>query len=80
MRGSTILYRAKTDRKTFNRLNKLIESARRTPFSGIGKPEALRGNLSGFWSRRIDKEHRLVYRVVGDTLEIAACRFHYGKK
>jgi toxin YoeB len=65
------------------RLNALIVATMRTPFSGIGKPEPLRGELQGFWSRRITQEHRLVYRVSGSgaaqTLEIAACRFHYGK-
>ena len=72
-------YWAENDRKTFRKLYKLIESARRTPFEGIGKPEALKGDLSGFWSRRIDREHRLVYRPNGDTLDIASCRYHYGK-
>lgn len=65
------------------RINELIEAARRTPFSGIGKPEPLKGSLSGFWSRRITQEHRLVYRVAGKAeeqrMEIAACRFHYGE-
>ena len=72
-------YWGEHDRKVFRRLNKLIESARRTPSEGIGKPEALRGDLSGFWSRRLTQEHRLVYRPVGDTLEIASCRYHYGR-
>ena len=65
------------------RINELIENARRTPFAGIGKPEPLKGEFSGWWSRRIDREHRLVYRVEGQadaqTLVIAACRFHYGR-
>ena len=65
------------------RVNELIGDARRTPFGGIGKPEPLVGNLKGWWSRRITREHRLVYRVsgIGDgqSLEIAACRFHYGR-
>ena len=63
------------------RLNKLIEECRRHPFTGTGKPEALKGNLSGWWSRRITVEHRLVYRVSGSgeaqDLEIAQCRYHY---
>ncbi|WP_284323606.1 Txe/YoeB family addiction module toxin [Cypionkella aquatica] len=63
------------------RINVLIEECRRHPFSGTGKPEALKGNLSGFWSRRITAEHRLVYRVSGSgdnqILEIAQCRHHY---
>ena len=66
-----------SDRKGLRRLNKLIEEARRTPHEGIGKPEALRGDLAGFWSRRIDGRHRLVYKVDGDSLLIAQCRYHY---
>lgn len=73
---------AGTDAKTLLRSNELIESARRTPFEGLGKPEPLRGDLAGFWSRRITQEHRLVYRVAGreagQRIEIAACRHHYG--
>ena len=67
----------KSDRKGLRRLNRLIEEARRTPYEGIGKPEALRGDLEGYWSRRIDLEHRLVYKVEGDSLLIAQCRRHY---
>ena len=66
-----------SDRKGLGRLNRLIEEARRTPYEGIGKPEALRGDLEGFWSRRIDGKHRLVYKVEGDSLLIAQCRHHY---
>ena len=66
-----------SDRKGLKRLNRLIEEARRTPYEGIGKPEALKGDLKGYWSRRIDGEHRLVYRVEGDELLIAQCRRHY---
>ena len=66
-----------TDRKKFKRLNQLIKDVMRSPFEGIGKPEPLKENLSGFWSRRIDEEHRLVYRVVDDKIEIAQCRGHY---
>lgn len=73
---------ASTDAKVLIRINELIESARRTPFQGLGKPEALRGDLAGFWSRRITQEHRLVHRVAGreaeQRIEIAACRHHYG--
>jgi toxin YoeB len=65
------------DRKMLDRLNGLIKECLRTPFSGTGKPEPLRGPMSGWWSRRITREHRLVYRVEGDALEIAQCRFHY---
>lgn len=66
-----------SDRKGLGRLNRLIEEVRRTPYEGIGKPEALRGDLEGFWSRRIDGEHRLVYKIDGDSLLIAQCRRHY---
>jgi toxin YoeB len=69
------------DPKLLTRVNGLIKEVRRDPFQGIGKPEALSGNLAGWWSRRIDREHRLVYRVTGKgeakALEIAACRYHY---
>ena len=69
------------DRKTLARLNALIEECRRHPFRGTGKPEPLGGNLSGWWSRRINREHRLVYRVTGkgdaQALEVAQCRYHY---
>ncbi|WP_081095095.1 Txe/YoeB family addiction module toxin [Erythrobacter donghaensis] len=69
------------ERKPFERLNTLIEQCRRTPFTGTGKPEPLRGDLQGWWSRRINSEDRLVYRVCGkgrdQTLEILQCRSHY---
>ena len=67
----------KTDRKRSKRLNQVIEDARRSPYEGIGHPEPLKGNLKGYWSRRIDGEHRLVYKVEGDSLLIAQCRYHY---
>jgi toxin YoeB len=67
--------------KLFERLHELIEQCRRNPFQGTGRPEPLRDNWSGFWSRRIDQEHRLIYRVSGkgdeQRIEIAQCRFHY---
>lgn len=70
-----------TDRKTLLRVNKLIEECRRNPFKGSGKPEPLRGELAGLWSRRINQRDRLVYRVAGkdgeQRLEIAQCREHY---
>jgi toxin YoeB len=66
-----------TDRKLLKKLNALIEECSRTPFSGTGKPEPLKNELKGWWSRRIDHEHRLVYRVRDDVLEIAQCRYHY---
>jgi toxin YoeB len=71
------LYWQGQDRKTLRRINALIQDTLRNPFRGIGKPEALRENLSGFWSRRIDDTHRLVYTVEGDALAIVACRYHY---
>jgi toxin YoeB len=65
------------DAKILARINVLIKETRRTPFKGIGKPEPLRGKLAGWWSRRIDQEHRLVYRPIEDRLLIAQCRYHY---
>lgn len=67
------------DRKTLRRINKLIIDAQRSPFSGIGKPELLKEDLRGFWSRRIDETNRLVYAVDEDRLTIISCRYHYGK-
>jgi toxin YoeB len=71
------LYWQGSDRKGLARLNEVIRDTLRNPFSGIGKPEPLRGNLKGWWSRRITQEHRLVYRVDGEILVIMQCRFHY---
>jgi toxin YoeB len=65
------------DRRTLKRINLLIEAASREPFTGIGKPEPLVGNLSGYWSRRIDDTHRLVYAVEDDSLIVIGCRYHY---
>ena len=65
------------DRKTLKRINALIKDCLRQPFEGIGKPEPLKENLSGFWSRRIDDSHRLVYRVDDQVLVVIACRYHY---
>lgn len=65
------------DKKLLRRINALIQDAEREPFEGLGKPEPLRGELSGFWSRRIDAEHRLVYRIRNDVLEILSCKGHY---
>jgi toxin YoeB len=72
------LYWQATDAKLLARLNGLIKECARTPFTGTGKPEPLRGALSGWWSRRLTQEHRLVYRVAGEALHIAQCRYHYG--
>ena len=66
------------DRKLLKRINQLLSDASRSPFEGIGKPEALKGDLAGYWSRRINHEHRLVYCVKGSDLIIVACRYHYG--
>ncbi len=71
------LYWQKTDKKTLKRINTLIKDISRTPFSGIGKPESLKHKYKGFWSRRINKEHSLIYQVKGDEIRIAKCRYHY---
>lgn len=65
------------DKKTLKRINKLIIDTKRNPFEGIGKPEPLKENLSGFWSRRIDDTNRLVYTVTDTHLVIISCRYHY---
>ena len=65
------------DKKTFERLRRLITETARSPFAGIGKPEPLRRELAGYWSRRITDEHRLVYKVTDDQLIIASCKYHY---
>lgn len=71
------LYWQSQDAKLLARINSLIKECARTPFQGTGKPEPLRGSLSGWWSRRITQEHRLVYRATEDGLLIAQCRYHY---
>jgi toxin YoeB len=71
------LWFLENDRKLLKRINLLIKDASRSPFEGIGKPEALKGDLSGHWSRRITEEHRLVCTVTPSELVIIACRFHY---
>ena len=76
---SDYLYWQTQDKKTIRRINKLINDTLRSPFEGIGKPEPLKANLSGFWSRRIDETHRLVYVVDNDRLTIISCRYHYDK-
>ena len=70
-------YWKKKDRRKCEKIFALIEEIQHTPFTGSGKPEALKYALSGCWSRRIDREHRLVYKVEGKTLVILACRYHY---
>lgn len=74
---SDYLYWQRNDRKILQRVNELIRDALRNPFSGIGKPEPLKHHLKGWWSRRITQEHRLIYRVEGESLLIMQCRFHY---
>ncbi len=66
-----------TDKKMLRKINELIKDIQRTPFEGLGKPESLKFDLAGFWSRRIDREHRLVYEVKDEGLLIYACRYHY---
>ena len=73
------------DAKILNRINELLKATQRDPFRGIGKPEPLRQNYKGFWSRRITKEHRFIYRIVGSEkttkrIEVLSCKFHYEKK
>ncbi len=71
------LYWQKTDKATLKRINTLIKAIQRDPFSGIGKPESLRHNLTGYWSRRINDEHRIVYKVADNHLYIAQLKYHY---
>ncbi len=71
------LYWQSTDKKKVKRINELINAILREPFSGVGNPEALKYDLQGFWSRRIDSEHRLVYSADEHELVIVACRYHY---
>ncbi len=71
------LHWQKNDKKMVNRINGLLKEIKRNPFEGTGKPEPLKHEFSGFWSRRIDREHRLVYKVEGNIIHIAQCRFHY---
>ncbi|MDC7223903.1 MAG: Txe/YoeB family addiction module toxin [Spirochaetales bacterium] len=70
-------YWLKSDKKILKRVNELIRDIKRHPFEGIGKPEPLKYQLQGCWSRRIDQEHRLVYEVVDSGISIISCRFHY---
>ena len=71
------IYWQSQDKKTLKRINRLIQEILRSPFDGIGKPEPLKENLSGYWSRRIDDSHRLVYFVSNERVTIIACRYHY---
>lgn len=71
------LYWQKTDKKTLQRINTLIKEIKNTPFKGIGKPEPLKHAFAEYWSRRINREHRIVYIIKDQTLVIAQCRYHY---
>jgi toxin YoeB len=71
------LHGQKVDRRLVSRINELLKAITRAPHAGIGKPEPLKHGLQGYWSRRINDEHRLVYKVEGDSLLIAQCRYHY---
>ncbi len=71
------LYWQKVDKKILKRINMLLKDIARHPFDGIGKPEALKHKYQGFWSRRINHEHRLIYQVRGDEIRIVKCRFYY---
>ena len=74
---NSYVYWQTQDKKTLKRINKLITDVQRSPFEGIGKPEALKENLTGFWSRRIDDTNRLVYAVDDVAITIISCRYHY---
>ncbi len=71
------LYWQAQDKKTLKRVNQLVKNIERSNFEGIGKPEALKGNLSGFWSRRIDDANRLIYRINGEFIDILSCKGYY---
>jgi toxin YoeB len=71
------LYWQKSDKKLLRRINNLIKEIQRSPFEGIGKPEPLKHALSGYWSRRITDEHRIVYKTTGEAIYIAQLRYHY---
>jgi toxin YoeB len=74
------LYWQKQDKKMLQRINQLLKDIDRDPFGGIGKPEPLKGNYSGYWSRRIDEANRLIYRISQDIIEIHQCKGHYGDR
>lgn len=71
------LYWQKVDKRMVLKINELIKAIKRTPFEGIGKPEPLKYDLAGYWSRRIDQEHRLVYQVIEDEILVYTCRYQY---
>ena len=74
---NSYVYWQTQDKKTLKRINKLISDVKRSPFDGIGKPESLKENLSGFWSRRIDDTNRLVYAADDNAITVISCRYHY---
>ena len=74
------LYWQKQDKKMLKRINQLLKEISRTPYEGTGKPEPLLGNLSGFWSRRIDGKNRIVYRIIENRVEVIQCKTHYKQK
>lgn len=71
------VYWQQIDKNLVKKINKLIKEIKRTPFEGTGKPEPLKYNLAGFWSRRITEEHRLIYEISEDSILVASCRYHY---
>ena len=71
------LFWQKNDKKKLKRINEMLKDIARNPYEGIGKPAPLRFNYAGFWSRRIDEEHRLIYKVLEDKIKVAKCRFHH---
>jgi len=71
------LFWQKTDKKVLKRINLLLKDIKRQPFEGLGDPEPLKHNWSGYWSRRIDREHRLVYQVSNESIIVVQCRYHY---
>lgn len=73
------VYWQKEDKKIWKKINQLIQSIQRTPYEGLGNPEALKYDLAGLWSRRVDREHRLVYEVIDNQIFIYTCRYHYDK-
>jgi toxin YoeB len=73
------LYWSETDKKQLKKINELIKDIDRTPFEGLGKPEALKLNLKGFWSRRINQEHRIIYKIDDDQIIFISFRYHYQK-
>ncbi len=74
------LYWQTEDKKTLKRINQLLQDILRNGYDGIGKPEPLRENLSGYWSRRVDTTNRLIYRISGEVVEVVSCRYHYDDK